>query len=258
MQNPLKNIRKREKASVPPVTREVPVLDRRIEYTNTRVIEISPEALRARRVVAGAEHDADADAYRILRTQVLLRMRQEGWNTLGVTSPVRGAGSTLTAINLAVSLAQDINHTVLLVDLDLRNPSVRDYFVDEPVPGLSDYLLDNELPELLFSPGIDRLVVLPGNQPISRSSEFLASPRMVGLLNELKKRYDSRIVIFDLPPVLSSDDVLVVGQQLDALMLVAEDGRTKKQDLARSLELLSGFNVLGTVLNKQQPKAGVK
>jgi capsular exopolysaccharide synthesis family protein len=234
----------------PKPTLAVPVLPAGVEYTHTRILDISPEELRERRVVAAIRADPLTDCYRVLRTQVLLKMHQEGWTTLGVTSPARGVGSTLTAVNLAVSLSQDINHTVLLVDLDLRQPSVHRYFVNGNVPGLSDYLLNNDLPELLFNPGIERLVVLPGNQPISNSSEFLVSPRICGLIDELKGRYESRIVIFDLPPVLTSDDVLVVGRRLDALLLVVGDGITRQDELKRSQQLLSGMNLIGTVLNK--------
>ena len=184
-----------------------PVLRDRIAYQRTRVIDVPDEKFRERRVCAGFNNDPIADTYRVLRTQVLLRMRQQGWTTLGVTSPTAGCGSTLTAVNLAISIAQDVNHTVLLVDIDLRNPSLHRYFLDEDVPGLSDYLLNDELPQLLFNPGIDRLVVLPGHRPISDSSEFLSAPKMRALFDELKTRYEQRVVIYDLPPVLSSDDV---------------------------------------------------
>ena len=227
-----------------------PVLRDRIAYQRTRVVDVPDEKFRERRVCAGFKDDPISDVYRILRTQVLLRMRQEGWTTLGVTSPTAGCGSTLTAVNLAISIAQDVNHTVLLVDLDLRNPSLHRYFLDENVPGLSDYLLNDELPQLLFNPGIDRLVVLPGNRPISDSSEFLTAPKMRALFEELKARYEQRVVIYDLPPVLSSDDVLVAAHHLDALMLVIEDGQTKQDELRRSLALLQGTNLLGTVMNK--------
>ncbi len=228
----------------------VPVLSRNVEYTHTRVLVTPPQRLREKRVISGFADDPVADTYRILRTQMLLRMRREGWGSIGVTSPTAGCGSTLTAVNLSISLAQDINHTVLLVDLDLRNPGVHSYFTDESVRGLSDYLLDNEIPDLLFNPGINRLVVLPGNQPIAESSEFLSSPRMVDMVNEVKSRYESRLTVFDLPPVLSSDDVMVVSPHVDVLLMVIEDGKTSRDELARAMEMLKGVNVIGTVLNK--------
>ncbi|MCG8012053.1 MAG: CpsD/CapB family tyrosine-protein kinase, partial [Candidatus Thiodiazotropha weberae] len=158
---------------------------------------------------------------------------------------------TLTAINLAISMAREVNHSVLLVDMDLRRPSVQDYFVDERLPGISEYLQnEKDLNEILFNPGLDRMVVLPGNKSIENSSEMLSSPKMVDLVTELKKRYPNRIVIFDLPPLLSCDDVIAFSPYIDALMLVVSEGETLKKDLVRSYELLSTRNIIGTVLNK--------
>ena len=101
-----------------------------------------------------------------------------------------------------------------------------------------------------INPGLDRLVVLPGSEPIANSSETLASPKMARLVNELKTRYPSRFVIFDLPPILSADDALAFSPHVDAALLVVEDGVTTKDDLARSVELLKQTELLGTVLNK--------
>jgi capsular exopolysaccharide synthesis family protein len=226
-----------------------PILGSDIEYTHTQIIDTSSETLRSNRVITSDNDSAISDTYRILRSQILLRMRQNGWNSIAVTSPTPDSGSTLSAINLAISIAQDVNHTVLLVDLDLRKPSIHKYFTDEQVFGLSDYLLDSEIPGLMFNPGIDRLVVLPGNTPIADSSEMLGSPKMLELIKEVKSRYDSRIVIFDLPPLLSSDDVLVVAPHVDAILMVVRDGHTKKKDLQRAHQILNGFNIIGTVLN---------
>jgi capsular exopolysaccharide synthesis family protein len=222
-----------------------------IQYTHTQVINTSQEVLRSNRVITSDNDGTISDSYRILRSQILLRMRQHGWNSIAVTSPTAGSGSTLSAINLAISIAQDVNHTVLLVDLDLRNPSVHKYFTQQEISGLSDYLLDSEIPGLLFNPGIDRLVILPGNVPIADSSEMLGSPKMLELIGEIKSRYDSRIVIFDLPPLLSSDDVLVVAPHVDALLMVVRDGHTRKKDLQQAQQMLEGFNTIGTLFNAE-------
>ncbi|PVV24187.1 MAG: exopolysaccharide biosynthesis protein [gamma proteobacterium symbiont of Ctena orbiculata] len=222
-----------------------------IAYTTTKTIEVTKESLRKNRVFSGNENDNISSQYKVLRTHVLQCLKSNRWNSLAITSPNEGCGKTLTAINLAISMAREVNHSVLLVDMDLRRPSVQDYFVDERLPGLSEYLHNNmDLNEILFNPGLDRIVVLPGNKPIENSSEMLSSPKMVRLVNELKKRYPNRIVIFDLPPLLSCDDVMVFSPFIDALMLVVSEGDTLKKELERSYELLSGSNVIGTVLNK--------
>jgi Mrp family chromosome partitioning ATPase len=99
-----------------------------IIYTQTRHAEVSSEQLRNKRVITGHDPDSFTDAYRILRTQVFQRLRENRWNALAVTSPGFNEGKTLTTINLAISLAMEVSYTVLLVDADLRNPSVHTYF----------------------------------------------------------------------------------------------------------------------------------
>ncbi len=222
-----------------------------INYTQSRTIEVSAERLRERRVVAGIEKDAVADAYKILRTRILQRMRAKGWNSLAITSVGPNNGKTLTAINLAISLARGVNQTVLLVDFDLRQPGMASYFTEEPLPGLSDYLFHGTpLAQILFTPGIERLIILPGNEPLINSSEVLSSPAIVSLVEEIKTRYASRLVIFDMPPLIGTDDVLAFLPYTDAVLLVVEEGKTRREDLGRVQELLQGTNLLGTVLNK--------
>ena len=192
-----------------------------------------------------------ADAFRMLRTQVLQRLKLGGYSTLAITSANRGDGKSLTAVNLAISLALHIDRTVLLVDLDLRRPRVHKYFGINPEAGLTDYLLDDTpLPACLINPGIERLVILPVRTPLQSSSELLSTPKMIGLARELKTRYPERIVIYDLPPVLVSDDALAFLQHVDCCLFVVQDGQTPKGDILRAIDLLKGSNVIGTVLNK--------
>lgn len=222
-----------------------------VKYTQTRTINVSAETLRENRIVGADLGSAVADAYKILRTRVLHRMRAKNWTSLAITSANENNGKTLTALNLAVSMAREVNHTVLLVDLDLRRPSVARHFTDESLPGLSDYLLHGTpLQDILFNPGIDRLVVLPGNQALANSSEMLSSPAMVSLIEEIKTRYASRLIIFDMPTLMATDDVLAFSPLTDALLLVVEEGRTRRDELAQVPALLHGMNLLGVVLNK--------
>src|SRR5262245_7236785 len=134
-----------------------------IVYSKTRVVDCPEDLLRQRRIIAAFDHGPFVEGYKLLRTQVLHRLRENGWNVLGVTSPNEREGKTLTAVNLSVSLAMETNQTVLLVDADLRKPSVHRLFgIDQP-KGLADVLLDEEpLEDTLIHPGIGRLVLLPG------------------------------------------------------------------------------------------------
>ena len=180
-----------------------------IKYTRTRTVTVSREMLRENRIVAGFETGSYKDSYKILCTQVLQRLRENGWNALAVTSPGAREGKSLTAINLAISLALEVDQTVLLVDADLRSPRIHRYFGLPRGPGLSDYLISNTpLEDILIHPGIGGFVILPGGRPIVNSSEMLGSQKMMSLVQELKNRYPSRIVLFDLPPVLSAADAL--------------------------------------------------
>lgn len=247
-------------ASLYPVRRNVaPIADKlSVEYAQTRCIAASPERMYENRLVSGLEESVVADAYRILRTRVLQRMRASGWRSLAVTSLGENNGKTLTSINLAISMAREVNHTVLLVDLDLRRPSISQHFTDEALPGLSDYLLrGTPINELLFNPGIERLVVLPGSQPMANSSEVLSSPAMVGLIRDLKARYESRFLVFDMPVLTGTDDVMAFAPHTDAVLLVVEEGQSLRDDLAHVPELLSGTKLIGTVLNKSNESASV-
>jgi len=222
-----------------------------IQYTKTRTVPMPVTELREKRIITEQQNNI-SDAYRILRTQVLQRLNEKSWNTLAITSPGSGAGKSLTAINLAMSLAREIDNTVLLIDANLRSPKLDQFFDFDSEYGLSDYLLnDKPLGDMLVHPqGVSRFVVLPAGRAIANSSEMLSSPKMQRLVEEVKHRYPSRIVIFDLPPLLESSDTLAFIPNADATLVVIEEGQTQEKDLKQAFELLQGNEVIGTVLNK--------
>jgi len=223
-----------------------------IIYSRTRSLDVPLSVLRQRRVMAAYDKGPFVDAFKILRTQVMRRLRENGWNVLGITSPGDGEGKTLTAVNLAISLGMETAQTVLLVDANLRNPTIHEVFGLEDCPGLADYLLDDTpIENLLVHPGIGRLVLLPGGRTVQNSAELLTSHKMLALVEEFKHRYPSRIVIFDLPPLLQTADVLAFSPYTDALLLVVEEGKTSADDVQRALSLVKDSRpILGTVLNK--------
>ena len=223
----------------------------RVVYQQTRVVAPPKECFLDGRIVAGLPQHELADTFRILRTQVLQRLTLGGYSTLAITSANRGDGKSLTSANLAISLAMHVDRTVLLVDLDLRRPSLHKYFGVEPEVGLTDYLLnDAPLSSCLINPGIERLVILPVRTALEASSELLCASKMIALAQELKGRYPDRIVIYDLPPVLVSDDALAFLHHVDCCLFVVHDGQTPKGDIVRAIELLGDSEVIGTVLNK--------
>jgi len=227
------------------------VEDKDITYTKTRTVPMPVGELREKRIIT-EQQNSISDAYRILRTQVLQRLNDRSWNTLAITSPGGGAGKSLTAINLAISLAREVDNTVLLIDTNLRSPKLDKYFDFHTEYGLSDYLLDDKpLDEMLIHPeGLSRFVVLPAGRAIANSSEMLSSPKMQRLVDEVKHRYPSRVVIFDLPPILESSDALAFIPNADTTLVVIEEGKTLETELKQTFELLQGNEVIGTVLNK--------
>lgn len=232
-------------------TEPIPSSPARIAYTQTRTVTPSPVHLAQQRVIAGFTDDKRAESYRQLRTQVLHKLRENNWRTLAVTSPNPGAGKTLTALNLAISLSLEVNQTVLLVDLDLRHSSVLEKLGIDAEFGLVDYLEGRaELSDALINPGLERLVVLPNNAHGRHRSELLSSPQMAALMKDLVGRYESRLIIFDLPALLDDDDALVFTPYVDATLLVVEDQVSTRSDIERSLRLLQGVPLIGTVLNK--------
>ncbi len=221
----------------------------------TRLMESAPKRLADNRLVAQDSSSGLADTFRLLRTQVLHRMAEKNASTLAVCSANSGEGKTLVACNLAISLALNVDRSVLLVDLDLRRPSVGSYFDLTPPHGLGDYLKGRrELADCLLRPGLERLVLLPTLKPLQLSSEILSSPKMRSLAEELKNRYPDRIVIYDMPPLLATDDFLSFVPLIESALLVVEENKTQKPDIARCLELIPPDKLLGSVLNKAKSK----
>jgi len=209
-------------------------------------------ACRAKRIVSTLDVQAAGHAYRMLRTQVLQRARTHGLSTLGVISAINGEGKTLTAINLALSLAAEPNQSVVLVDFDLRRPAIASTLGLSPQQGLEAWFT-SDIPTRSVCygiEGVERLHVLPTLAPVAGSSEILAGLGTRKLLNELKGRDSSRLLVVDLPPVLLSDDALMVAPLLDGVVLVVHERRTRREDVVRVMELLGNTKIVGTVLNR--------
>jgi Mrp family chromosome partitioning ATPase len=188
----------------------------------------------------------------MLRTQVLQRMDENAWRSLAMLSPSADDGKTTTAINLAVSLANDHHHTVLLIDSDLRRPTIGAALGIKPEFGVDDVLRgDARVDQCLYHPdGFDRLVVLPARGALAHSSETLAGPRGRALVAELRSRYPERILLFDLPPILGADDALAFLPLVECGLMVVAERATRRADLVRSMELLRKTPIIGTVVNR--------
>lgn len=222
-------------------------------YTRTPVMERDTGTLAHHRIIMGLPHDPRCDLFRILRTRLLHQLRTQHWNSVAVTSPVPGTGKTLITANLAIAMALEGNQTVLLIDMDFRHPRLARYLGLPPTPGLTDYLNGEvSLEQILFNPGIDGLVVIPGGKGGQYPSEWTATRRLKALIQELKTRYESRVLLFDSPALLPDDRARLLLPEVDGVLLVAEDGKHTPEELRHTLALLEDTHVLGLVLNKAQ------
>ncbi len=223
-----------------------------------RPVELDADVLAENHILPQITDAAALRAYKILRTRLLRRLDANQWRSFAVTGVTAGEGKTLTATNLAFALAQDVNTWVFLVDLDLQRPRVADYLGLSPMnggKGISDYLMGNaSFDEIVYSPNVDRLAVIPNFQPITHASELLTSPRMGELVQTLEAESPRRIIVFDMPPVLAADDVLAFSPQVDGLLLVVGEGATGRDALKSAKEVLAEMNLLGVVLNRSNER----
>ncbi len=224
-----------------------------LEYVQTRTVELDPVHLEKHRIVALNKYDMATWAFDSIRTQVLQMMEEKGWRTLAIVSPTPESGKTLTSINLAISIAQQSQRTAMLVDLDFRRPRVGSYLGLSMPKSLNNYLDGSaDLAEVLVNPKLPRFVVLPTAKPVSSPSEVLSSKKVENLIQDLRNRYESRIVIFDLPPMLTADDAIAILPKIDCALLVVGNGMSSQSDIEETMHLLTGINLLGVVLNKAE------
>jgi protein-tyrosine kinase len=218
-------------------------------------VAFDPQEARENRLLLTAAVPEDRGivaAYGMLRTRILHRMRSKGWETLGVTSAAPQDGKSLTAVNLALSLAREKNSAVFLLDLDMRNPTVCRTLGIAPQLELRDFFEGRiDTPDDLFmSIGIDNLMIAGNVTATEHSAELLASTRLEQLLAFIRSCTTNPLILIDLPPVLSPDDTLVVAPRIDALVLVASEGVTPREDLQKASEMLADFPIAGLVLNR--------
>lgn len=207
------------------------------------------------RVVLSENQEAGVrSAYKMLRTRTLQRMRSNGWQTLGVTSALQGDGKSLTSLNLALSLARETTLSVILLEFDLRRPSICQQLGVEPVRGLPDYLEGTaSIEEVLFRPeNTERIAILPNTEVYENSSEVLSSPKIAQLVDVLQTDDPGRILVCDLPPYLVADDVLAFAPMVDAFLLVVSEGVTGRQPLRKSIDILNELPIMGVVLNRSE------
>jgi protein-tyrosine kinase len=224
-----------------------------------RRVRLEEAHLERMRIVA---HTAspESESFDMLRTHVLQEMEKNSWQFLAVTSPTAGCGKSTIACNLAMSVARLSDRAALLVDLDFRRPSVAEFFGVRCETGIAD-VLDGKasLTQAMVhaSVGPTSLQILPGNGSTLHSSDLLASKSMANMFQTLKRESRNRIVILDMPSVLSGGDVISILPRIDATVLVAAVGKSTIEDFHECRQYLEQVPVVRVVVNRVSPaKAG--
>lgn len=222
-------------------------------------VTLDNKTSRERRILMQDSDDQDSGAvaaYRMLRTRLLHRAQTNKWSTIAITSAGANDGKTLTALNLALSMSREKSRQIVLLDLDMRNPSVCRTLGVHPPLELRSYLEHGEnVRQLFFSVAGDNLLIAGGQSSTTNASELLASPRFEELLRFIRQGTTDPIVLLDLPPVLLTDDALVVAPKVDAMMLVVSEGVTARDNFSKALDVLSDFPLAGVVLNRAAESA---
>jgi exopolysaccharide/PEP-CTERM locus tyrosine autokinase len=192
----------------------------------------------------------EAELFKLLRTRILFPPSGRPPRTILVTSAVAKEGKSFVAANLAVNIAKNVDEHVLLVDCDLRKPSIHAKFGFNGVKGLSEYLTAGlELPSLLLKTGVEKLTLLTSGTPPPNPSELITSSRMAALIEELKARYDDRYIIIDSPPPMMAPETSAIAKWVDGILVVVKYGTP--MDLVEELvSQLDREKIIGVVINK--------
>lgn len=208
-----------------------------------------------------SERSRTAEEYRMIKRPLLMRafgarpLGEAHRNLIMLTSAAEGEGKTFSSLNLAISIAMELDRTVLLVDSDLAKPGLSRLLKINNLPGLTDRLIDESLNlrDLLLHTDIPKLTVLPAGRRHRRSTELLASNSMRRLLDELALRYSDRVVLFDSPPVLATSEASVLAQQMGQICLVVESAVTPQFLIKDALTQLDSPDNVSMILNKCKP-----
>lgn len=225
----------------------------------SRRVDIDLEALAAAGIVSPhAPRSQIADQFRVIKRPLINNAMGKGasiiahGNLIMVTSALAGEGKTFTAINLAMSMATELDYTVMLVDADVARPSVMKVLGLSEGPGLLDLVLgeSSDMSGMLLKTNIDKLTILPAGTPHARATELLASDAMIRLLDEMANRYPDRIIIFDSPPLLLTTEARALASHMGQVVVVVQAGRTLQSEVRHALATIEACPVKLMLLNQ--------
>jgi len=191
-----------------------------------------------------------SEQFRKLRTQLLRLNLARPVKTIMITSALQGEGKSFVAANLAIGIAHDLHLHALLVDCDLRSPSVAPMFGYNGVRGIADYLKgQGEVSNYLVKTELEKLSLMPSGTLPENPTEIIGSQRMAALVEELKTRYDDRFIILDSTPLLATAEPDVLAKLVDGVLIVVRAGMTPRESIKQALSFLDKDKILGVVLN---------
>lgn len=225
----------------------------------SRSVEVDLEALAAAGIVSPhAPRSQIADQFRVIKRPLINNAMGKGasviahGNLIMVTSALAGEGKTFTAVNLAMSIATELDYTVMMVDADVARPSVMKVLGLSEGPGLLDLVLgdSSDMSSMLLKTNIDKLTILPAGTPHPRATELLASDAMIRLLDEMANRYPDRIIVFDSPPLLLTTEARVLASHMGQVVVVVQAGRTLQSEVRHALATIDACPVKLMLLNQ--------
>lgn len=198
-----------------------------------------------------------ADQFRLIKRPLLANAKRKDagalrhGNLIMVTSSLAGEGKSFSSVNLAMSIAMELDNTVMLVDADVARPSVLRMLGLPPGPGLLDLLEGNtDMQSVLLKTNIDKLTILPSGTPHPKATELLASDAMTALLDDMAQRYPDRIIIFDSPPLLLTTESRVLASQMGQVVMIVQADKTLQSDVQHALSTIKNCSHINLVLNK--------
>jgi len=232
---------------------------------NSQVQSINLARLHRMGVVSpDAEKSKIAEEFRIIKRPLIANAFGQGaarvkrGNLIMVTSSLPGEGKSFCAINLAISMAMEMDRTVLLIDADVAKPRIPEYLGIHADKGLLDVLQDKhlKLSDVMIKTDIAKLTILPAGRTYKRATELLASAAMTRLVEDIGNRYPDRIILFDSPPLLATSESSVLATHMGQIVMVVEAEKTTQEAVREALSHIQSCEVVGMLLNKTTPTPG--